>query len=80
MLSHAFRGNYEIARLFAGDGDYIPLIEEVKRLGKRVEVCFIGSATNPVLKLASDVSRNITSEVQNWGFDTKNSAQIEKRE
>jgi uncharacterized LabA/DUF88 family protein len=40
MLSHAFRGNYDVARLIAGDGDYLPLIEEVKRLGKRVQVCF----------------------------------------
>jgi len=34
MLSHAFRQNYEAAVLVAGDGDYVPLVEEVKRLGK----------------------------------------------
>jgi uncharacterized LabA/DUF88 family protein len=34
MLSHAFRNNYEIAVLYAGDGDYVPLVEEVKSLGK----------------------------------------------
>jgi uncharacterized LabA/DUF88 family protein len=38
MLSHAFRGNYDAAVLVAGDGDYIPLLEEVKRLGKQVLV------------------------------------------
>jgi uncharacterized LabA/DUF88 family protein len=78
MLSHAFRGNYEIARLFAGDGDYVPLVEEVKRLGKRVEVCFVGSATSPALNLATDVFKDITADVQNWGFDSKNSLQLGK--
>jgi uncharacterized LabA/DUF88 family protein len=38
MLSHAFRDNYQIAVLVAGDGDYVPLVEEVKRLGKLVDV------------------------------------------
>ncbi len=36
MLSHAFMNNYDVAVLIAGDGDYVPLIEEVKRLGKVV--------------------------------------------
>jgi len=31
VLSHAFRGNYDIAVLYAGDKDYVPLVEEVKR-------------------------------------------------
>jgi uncharacterized LabA/DUF88 family protein len=47
-------GNYERAVLIAGDGDYVPLIEEVKRLGKRVFVRFIGAYTNPELKLSAD--------------------------
>jgi uncharacterized LabA/DUF88 family protein len=40
MLSHAFQDHYEDALLIAGDADYIPLIEEVKRRGKRVFVAF----------------------------------------
>ena len=60
MLSHAFRGNYEMAQLFAGDGDYVPLIEEVKRLGKSVSVCFMQEYTNPELKLAADTFMDIT--------------------
>jgi uncharacterized LabA/DUF88 family protein len=57
MLSHAFRNNYEIAVLVAGDGDYLPLVEEVKRLGKLVYVWFFeagGGGLNPALKLAAD--------------------------
>jgi uncharacterized LabA/DUF88 family protein len=55
MLSHAFRDNYDVAFLYAGDGDYVPLVEEVKRLGKGVYVAFFGSAgLNDKLRLASD--------------------------
>ena len=41
MLVHAFLGNYDIALLVAGDGDFIPVVEEVKRLGKRLVVALV---------------------------------------
>jgi uncharacterized LabA/DUF88 family protein len=40
FLSHAFLDNYDVAVLVAGDGDDVPLITEVKRLGKVVYVVF----------------------------------------
>jgi hypothetical protein len=40
LLSHAFLGNFQIAVLIAGDSDYIPLIQQVQRLGKVVHVAF----------------------------------------
>jgi uncharacterized LabA/DUF88 family protein len=76
MLSHAFRGNFEGAQLFAGDGDYVPLVEELKRLGKRVQVCFFGEGVSPALKLAADAFNDITQETQNWGNDAKNSVPL----
>jgi hypothetical protein len=55
MLGHAYRDNYDVAFLVAGDGDYVPLVEEVKRLGKVVYVCFFrGSGLNENLMLAAD--------------------------
>lgn len=54
MLSHAFRGNYDVAILIAGDGDYVPLVEEVKRLGKNVFVYFPEQWTSRELMLAAD--------------------------
>ena len=55
LLSHAFRGNYDVAFLFAGDADYVPLLEEVKRLGKLACVCFFESeGLNPSLRMAAD--------------------------
>jgi len=55
MLLQAFLGNYDIAVLVAGDGDFIPLVEEVKRLGRRVVVAFFEeSGLNPGLRVAGD--------------------------
>jgi uncharacterized LabA/DUF88 family protein len=56
FLSHAFLNNYDVAVLAAGDGDYVPLITEVKRLGKIVYVAFFrdyGLSTE--LHLAADM-------------------------
>jgi NYN domain len=55
MLGHAYRGDYDVAVLFAGDGDYVPLVEEVKRLGKNVRVAFFEeSGLSDDLRLAAD--------------------------
>jgi uncharacterized LabA/DUF88 family protein len=56
FLSHAFLNNYDVAVLVAGDGDYVPLITEVKRFGKVVYVVFFrdcGLSTE--LHLAADM-------------------------
>ena len=56
LLSNAYRNNYDVAVLVAGDGDYVPLVEEVKRLGKIVYVVFFGTegGLSPNLQLAAD--------------------------
>jgi uncharacterized LabA/DUF88 family protein len=59
FLSNAYNDNYDVAVLVAGDGDYIPLVEEVKRLGKVVYVAFFcdkGFGLNEDLELSSDRS------------------------
>jgi NYN domain len=33
LVSHAYRESYYVAYLIAGDGDYVPMVEEAKRLG-----------------------------------------------
>lgn len=40
FLGHAYRDDYDAAVLVAGDGDFVPLVEDVKRLGKQVFVMF----------------------------------------
>jgi NYN domain len=63
MLAHAFEDHYDIALLFAGDGDYIPLIEEVKRRGKNVHVCFFaapGLGLSPEIPIVADKFFDLT--------------------
>jgi uncharacterized LabA/DUF88 family protein len=60
MLTHAFMNNYDTAVLVAGDGDYVPLVEEVKRFGKRVVLHFFQSGLSEDLKLACDAFIDVT--------------------
>jgi uncharacterized LabA/DUF88 family protein len=56
FLSHAFLNNYDVAVLVAGDGDYVPLITEVKRLGKVVYIVFFRNyGLSTELHLAADL-------------------------
>src|SRR2546422_8798188 len=57
MLVHAFNNNYDAAVLMTGDGDYVPVVEEVKRMGKSVYVVFFEDESfglNRELRLACD--------------------------
>jgi uncharacterized LabA/DUF88 family protein len=55
LLSHAFHDHYNAAVLVAGDGDYVPLVSEIKRLGKLVYVAFFPQeGLNEELRRASD--------------------------
>jgi hypothetical protein len=58
MLVHGSQGHYDIAVLVAGDEDFLPLVEEVKHMGRNVWVCFFEHAAGglaPALKLAADL-------------------------
>jgi hypothetical protein len=71
VLSNAFLGNYDAAVLIAGDADYLPIVKEVKRLGKLVYVVFFHgpeSGLSLKLHLASDQFFNIAdSFLSLWG-------------
>ena len=40
FLGHAYKDDFDAAVLVAGDADFVPLVEDVKRLGKQVFVLF----------------------------------------
>jgi uncharacterized LabA/DUF88 family protein len=71
FLSNAFLNNYDATVLIAGDADYIPMINEVKRIGKSVYVIFFhenGLGLSRNLQVASDVFFKIDdSFIQEWG-------------
>jgi uncharacterized LabA/DUF88 family protein len=61
MLVHAFHDHYDVAVLLAGDGDYVPLVDCVKRYGKWVLCAFFeGVGLSEDLKLAADEFCDIT--------------------
>ena len=59
MLSHAFHNNYDVAVLVAGDEDYVPLVQEVKRTGKQVALWFFDDGLSKHLKRECDIFLNI---------------------
>lgn len=54
LLSMAYRNAFEIAMVVSGDNDLLGAIEEVKRLGKRVEIAAFASATGADMKTCGD--------------------------
>ena len=68
MLVNAFDGNYNVAVLVSGDGDYVPVVEEVKRRGKVVDLWFFDNeGLSPKLKSACDSFFDLTQVfAANW--------------
>jgi hypothetical protein len=70
FLMNAFHNNYDAAVLITGDADYLPIVSEVKKMGKLVYVIFFhgeGSGLNINLHLASDQFFNLNeSFIEAW--------------
>lgn len=54
MLVGAFSGLFDIAVLLAGDADFVPVIEELKRRGVMVAVAGVSSSVSEDLRRVSD--------------------------
>jgi uncharacterized LabA/DUF88 family protein len=61
MLSMAYKNAYDVAILVSGDNDYVDAVEEVKSIGKRVEIAFFEKIPNtsqsfisPEFKMSGD--------------------------
>lgn len=69
MLIHAFSGHFDTAILVAGDGDYVPLVNEVKRHGRRVVLAFFDCpALSPELRLSADAFFDLSGTFAgHWG-------------
>lgn len=55
MLSQAYVNGYDSMILVSGDGDYAPVLEEIKKMGKRVENAFFKSIRSDALRQVCDV-------------------------
>ena len=70
VLTLAGEQHYEVAVIFAGDGDYVPVVEAVKRLGRHVVVGFFEGTDNGLndeLRIAADDFIDLTPHlVDSW--------------
>lgn len=55
MLNHATLGQVDRMLLVSGDGDFIPLIQEVMRHGIQVHISALSNGLNPKLKIVADM-------------------------
>lgn len=69
-LTLAGEDRYEVAVIFAGDADYVPVVEAVKRLGRHVVVGFFGgpgAGLSDELRIAADDFVDLTGVlVRSW--------------
>jgi uncharacterized LabA/DUF88 family protein len=72
MLTHAFRKNYDMAILVAGDEDYIPLVKAVMSEGRKVVLWFVDNGLDPKLVNAVDhyfdLGRVLFQDASQLGF------------
>ena len=63
MLSQAYVSGYESMILVSGDGDYAPVLEEIKAMGKRVENAFLEESRSNALRSVSDIFIDLDKDV-----------------
>jgi uncharacterized LabA/DUF88 family protein len=82
VLTLASEGRYEVAVIFAGDGDYVPLIEAVKRIGLHVVVGFFEeNGLSPELRIAADQYVDLTRYfVRDWKQEKETREREEAKE
>ena len=60
MITHSYKGNYDVAILVAGDNDFVGALQAVKDNGKNVEVALFGKEwTSMQLRNVADRVINI---------------------
>lgn len=62
MLSLAYCNCYDVGILVSGDADYVKMVEEVKRLGKHVEVAYFAVGQSFHLRNVADRMIVLTEE------------------
>jgi uncharacterized LabA/DUF88 family protein len=63
VLRHARDPNVDIVFMLSGDGDYLPLIEELSRCGKQVWLAAFSKGLNPALRYSADEFMDLDSLV-----------------
>lgn len=72
MLTGALRDSYDTAIIVSGDGDFAPVLDEIKREGKQIENATFSSCRSDALINASDLFIELTKdELKDCFLDTK---------
>ncbi len=58
-LHHAYNHNVDVVHIITGDGDYVPVIKEIKHLGVNVFVSAFSKGLNAELKKEADFFFNL---------------------
>ena len=56
MLSSAYENKYDVAILVSGDGDFVPVIRKVQKLGKKVENAYFSVSRSDYLRNTCNAS------------------------
>ena len=64
MISFGFKGTYDTAILVSGDADYVEAVQQIRDLGKRVEIVAFPEATSPALRKVADKFVNLHELVE----------------
>lgn len=62
-MKGAYDDRYDIAAIASGDGDYIPVVQEIKRKNKEVWIVAFDHGTNNGLKTLADNFVNLTNMI-----------------
>jgi uncharacterized LabA/DUF88 family protein len=63
MLSGAYLNGYDTVMLVSGDGDFAPVLDEIKKMGKRVENAFFLHGRADALVASCDVFVSLNKEM-----------------
>jgi len=64
MITHSFKGNYDVAILVAGDNDYVSALQALKDNGRHAEVALFGKErTSRQLRMVADKVITINSKL-----------------
>jgi uncharacterized LabA/DUF88 family protein len=67
MLIHGFRNNFETAFVVTGDEDFVPAVEAISSLGKRVVLWYVSPGISESLKRASHHTFDLTDVLLSSG-------------
>jgi hypothetical protein len=81
VLTLAGEDRFDTAVIFSGDGDFVPVVEALKRLGRQVVVGGFVSTTNDDLRIAADDFIDLTGYLTNaWRERYASRARMAERE